>query len=98
MIETLSASARRLEEKKRSSEFVTISNTINSLVPQLEITWILPNLISYYTETVQLMTEHYGILNFHDCLIAQYARRHNVKNIARFDVDFDKIEWLKRIF
>lgn len=95
--ETVSALAKRLEEKKRAHEFSALLVKLRELISEEQITWIYPEIKQFFVEAMELMATHQGRLNFHDALIALIAREMGISYIASFDKDFDEIDWLIRI-
>jgi predicted nucleic acid-binding protein len=95
--ETVSVLARRLEEQKRSHEFVTLVDKIQARIPVPLITWISPDIQRLYTEIIQLVKQTSGQFNFHDALIALKCRELLIESLLSFDPDFDQISWIKRI-
>lgn len=65
--------------------------------PKTQITWLYQDLSQLYDQVVGLVRETNGELNFNDALIAVSCRERNIKFLASFDPDFDRIEWLTRI-
>jgi predicted nucleic acid-binding protein len=97
LTETVSALAKRLEEKNRAHEFGRLLAALQEHVPEERITWVYPQIKLFYADAMDLMAAHQGRLNFHDALIALAAREMKILYIASFDKDFDEIDWLKRI-
>jgi len=95
--EVCSALGKRLEEKGRGQEFADLLSRLGELVPDEKITWIYPEIKSYFSEAKNLMRKYFGKLSFHDALIAMAAKEMGVEHIVSFDKDFDEIEWLIRI-
>lgn len=95
--ESISAVARRLHEKGRGAEIEELLSRLVTLVPADLITWILPDVPRFYSEAISLVRSSLGELNFNDALISLACRERQIEAIARFDPDFDKVAWLKRI-
>ncbi|MBN1877400.1 MAG: type II toxin-antitoxin system VapC family toxin [Anaerolineae bacterium] len=95
--EAISAAVRRLHEKKRGHEVVTLFTRLETLVPAELITWILPDVPRLYSAALDLMRTSSGELNFNDALIALACREREIPAIASFDADFDQVAWLKRV-
>jgi predicted nucleic acid-binding protein len=95
--EAISATARRLHEKDRSSEVNVVIDQLQALTSQHPLTWILPDVPRLYTEVLDLMPTSSGELNFNDALIALVCREREIPAIASFDADFDQVAWLKRV-
>jgi predicted nucleic acid-binding protein len=89
--------ARRSEEQKRSQEFPILLNELQKQVPADKITWISPAIRIIYHDTIDLVRDTSGALNFHDSMMALACRELEIKFIISFDQDFDNIAWLKRI-
>ncbi len=95
--EAISAAARRLHEKKRSSEIKPLLGRLDAQVPDDTITWVLPDVPRLYPEVLNLIRSSSGALNFNDALIALACRERGIPAIASFDADFDQITWLRRL-
>jgi predicted nucleic acid-binding protein len=95
--ESISAVARRLCEKGRGEDIAGLLERLQTQVPSDLITWILPDVPRLYQETIELVRSSHGELNFNDALISLACRDRQIEAIASFDLDFDKITWLKRI-
>ncbi len=95
--EAISVAARRLHEKKRSSEIKPLLDRLDAQVPDDTITWILPDVPRLYPEVLALIRSSSGALNFNDALIALACRERGIPAIASFDADFDQITWLRRL-
>lgn len=97
VIESLSAIARRLEEKKLRKSFPMIVESLVSLLPPSKLTWITPLVPLYYDDVLRMMVEHSGTLNFFDALIALYMARHHHHFLVSFDSDFDILPGIQRM-
>lgn len=97
IIETLSAIARRLEEKKQVRSFPMIVESFRSRFPVSKITYITPLVPSYFDNVLQIMVEHSGALNFFDALIAMYMKNHRHRFLMSFDADFDVLPGIQRV-
>ncbi len=95
--ESISAAARRLQEKGRSAEVTALFDRLDAQVPRDTITWILPDVPHLYPEALDLMRSSSGALNFNDALIALACRERGIPAIASFDADFDQVPWLRRL-
>ena len=95
--ETLSVLGRRLEEQKRSHEFIGLVERVQTLIPDALIVWVSSDIQRLYAEIITLMKQTSGKLNFHDALLALKCRELNIESILSFDKDFDQIDWVKRI-
>lgn len=95
--EVISVLGRRLEERNRLQDFVEIAEKIEDLIPKKEIVWIYPEVPHLYIEIMKLVKEKQGKLNFHDVLILLFSKKHKLGYLVSFDVDFDGIEWIRRI-
>jgi predicted nucleic acid-binding protein len=94
--EAISTVARRLIEKRRSSEIEALLTQISVRTPAGGITWILPDTPRLYPQALELIRSTSGNLNFNDALIALACRERNIVAIASFDADFDGVAWLRR--
>jgi len=97
LAEAASVIARRLHEKKRFTTVNTFLQQLHEQYPAESLTWIFPNVRSYYVDILPLMRSSNGALNFNDALIALACRERNISTIASFDADFDTIPWLTRL-
>lgn len=95
--ETVSVLARRARERRRTEEFADLLTSLTSSVPQRMITWISTRTEYLYPEIMALVRDTDGDLNFHDALIALAAREADIRWVASFDGDFDRIAWLTRL-
>ena len=95
--ESISAAARRLQEKGRSTEVTALFSRLDAQVPRDTITWILPDVPHLYPDVLNLIRSSAGALNFNDALIALACRERKIPAIASFDADFDQIPWLRRL-
>ena len=95
--ETVSVLARRLEEQKRTQNFSTLLDDLQTHIPVDMITWISSDIKAVYKKVIALVQQTSGTLNFHDALIALKCRDLKINSILRFDRDFDQIDWLRRI-
>ena len=95
--EVISVLGRRFEERKGFQDFTEVIENLEKLVPEEEIEWLCLNLPNLYGDVVKLVKEKKGKLNFHDALIALFAKEYNLGYLVSFDKDFDEIEWITRI-
>jgi predicted nucleic acid-binding protein len=95
--EAVSTAARRLYEKKRTSEIEALLDRLNAQITPEDITWISPDTPRLYSQVLALMRSSAGELNFNDALIALACRERGIPAIASFDADFDPISWLRRL-
>jgi len=96
--ETVTVLARRAEEQKRVSQFPELLDELIQHVPEEIITWISGEIKRLYPEIVGLVRNTSGALNFHDALIAVFCKEIGDVEIISFDEDFDKIDWLRRVW
>lgn len=94
--EAVSIVVRRLHEKKRGDDVARLLAQAKSVYPPTAVSWILPTVPQRYAETLALMKQSGGALNFHDALIALVCRDEEIPAIASFDADFDALPWLTR--
>ena len=97
LAEAVSTIARRLHEKRRNGEFPDLLNRLLTDFPEDTITWILPDVPGLYGQVMQLVKSYGGELNFNDGLIALACRDRDIRALASFDQDFEKVPWLKRV-
>jgi len=95
--EAINVLARRGKERKHFSEFTELLTQVVSQVPEDSIIWISTETRRFYRETISLIRNSAGSLNFNDGLIALGVRELGIKYIASFDSDFDSVAWLKRL-
>lgn len=95
--EAISAAARRLHEKGRTTEVEALLDRMNAQVALEDITWILPDVPDLYPDALALIRSSSGELNFNDALIALACRQRGIPAIASFDADFDHVSWLRRL-
>jgi len=70
---------------------------VNARVPHENLTWILPDVPAFYHSALEIMRASSGELNFNDALNSLACREREIPEIASFDSDFDRVDWLKRI-
>lgn len=95
--ETISVIARRLEEQRRSDMFTTILGELTRQAPEEVITWLSTEFRTFYSETINLVQQTRGAMNFHDAFIAVACRAFDIQFILSFDKDFDGVDWLTRL-
>ena len=95
--ETFSAVARRFNKKGRQDEIKSTFERMFLIFKPGVVQWIFTFTKDTYTEVIGLMEEHKGIFNFHDALIALFAKQQGLKYILSFDRHFDLFPWIKRI-
>jgi predicted nucleic acid-binding protein len=95
--EVVSVLSRRLEERKTPQDFAKVIEKLENLVPEEEIEWLYPDVPDIYGDVMKLVKERQGKLNFHDALIALFAKEYKLDYFVSFDEDFDEIEWITRI-
>jgi predicted nucleic acid-binding protein len=97
LAEAISTLTRRLREKHRETELPHVLDRLLADFPPQAITWILPDLPRLYGQAIELIRSSAGELNFNDGLIALACRERDIRALASFDRDFDRISWLVRI-
>lgn len=95
--ETIGVIGRRTAEQRRSEQFDRLLEGLMAMMPSQSITWIGGAAQLWFDEIVRLCRESYGMLNFHDALIALACQELGVRLLVSFDPDFDHIPWLTRI-
>ncbi|MBU6359657.1 MAG: type II toxin-antitoxin system VapC family toxin [Chloroflexi bacterium] len=95
--ESISVITRRLREKRQIVQADDILNRIMTQFPAELITWVLPDVPTYYAEIVALVQASAHRLNFNDALIATVCSKRQIEAIASFDSGFDLIATLKRL-
>lgn len=97
LAEVISALARRTNEKRRQAAFPDLTALLRARFPTKVITWIYPDLPASFDEIIQLVEQTGGELNFNDALIAISCQKRRIPYIVSFDVDFDRVQGLKRV-
>ena len=97
MAEAISTMARRVHEKRRTTDLTLLLTRIRAQFPASSLVWLYPDLPRLYDEVVVLVEQSSGELNFNDALIALSCRNRQIEYLASFDADFDRLPWLKRI-
>jgi predicted nucleic acid-binding protein len=97
MNEVVSVLGRRFHERGMLDHFSSVFREIRGYFLPERIVWTYLEVKRLYEQIFELILEHKGRLNFHDCLIALLAREKGIGYIVSFDRDFDKIEWIERI-
>jgi len=95
--EAISVIGRRAEEQKRSDQFDSLLNNLESAVPSESMTWIASEAQRLFSRILELCRRTRGTLNYHDALIALVCQEQSIPYIVSFDQDFDGVSWLKRI-
>jgi predicted nucleic acid-binding protein len=97
MTEALSTLARRLREQRRVQELPELFTRLEATLPPAQLTWLLPDVPRLYGQVLALIRSSEGELNFHDGLIALACRERQIRRLASFDRDFDRLPWLIRV-
>jgi predicted nucleic acid-binding protein len=97
LAEAISTLARRIHEKRRTTQLPTLLAQLKAEFPTKSILWLYPDLPNLYDDVVALVEQTDGEMNFNDALIALSCRDRNIPFLASFDADFDRLDWLKRI-
>lgn len=97
LAEAISTMARRLREKHREAQLSGLLDRLSVDIPPEAITWILPDIPHLYSQVIELVRSSVGELNFNDGLIALACQERNIRALASFDRDFDRISWLIRV-
>ena len=95
--EALSTLARRLREQRRVQELPGLFDRIEATLPLEQLTWVFPDVPRLYQQILALMRTSEGELNFNDGLIAFACRERQIRLLASFDRDFDRLRWLTRV-
>jgi len=95
--EALSTLARRLREQRRVQELPELFARIEATLPREQLTWLFPDVPRLYPQILALMHTSEGELNFNDGLIALACRERQIRLLASFDRDFDRLSWLTRV-
>lgn len=97
LAESVSTLARRVHEKRRTTDLKFLFERVRAKFPTKSISWLYPEVPDVYDRVVMLVEQTAGELNFNDALIALACQQRGIKFIASFDGDFDRLSWLKRI-
>jgi predicted nucleic acid-binding protein len=95
--EALSTLARRLREQRRMQELPGLFVRIETTLPPTQLTWLFPDVPRLYGQILALIRTSDGELNFNDGLIALACRERQIRLLASFDQDFDRLPWLRRV-
>ena len=95
--EALSTLARRLREQRRAQELPGLFDRIEVSLPPAQLTWLFPDVPRLYGQVIALIRTSEGELNFNDGLIALACRERQIRLLASFDQDFDRLPWLIRV-
>ena len=82
--ETISVIARRLEEQHRSDQFTFILDELTRQAPEEVITWLSTEFRTFYKETISLVQQTRGAMNYHDAFIAIACQAFNIPFILSF--------------
>jgi predicted nucleic acid-binding protein len=94
--EALSVLARRLNEQKRSAEFVQRLDSFLQRFPVEDWFWVTNYARGWMPDILDVMRISSGRLNFNDALIAVACRKLGEAVLISFDADFDEISGLVR--
>jgi len=97
LAEAISTIARRIYERRRTTDLDRLITHILTDYPTDDILWVLPDVPILYAEIIELVRSSRGEINFNDALIALSCRNRGISLIASFDRDFDRFEWLQRV-
>lgn len=97
LAETISTASRRLRERKRIAELDSLLDHALARFPPDSLTWISSDTPLFYAEILSLIRSSQGELNFNDALVALSCRERDIRFIASFDSDFDRLPWLRRL-
>jgi predicted nucleic acid-binding protein len=97
LAESVSTLARRVHEKRRTTDLKLLFERVRAKFPTKSISWLYPEVPEVYDRVVMLVEQTAGELNFNDALIALACQQRGIKFIASFDGDFDRLPWLRRI-
>src|SRR5215213_2246137 len=76
--ETVSVIGRRLEEQHRSDQFTFILDELTRQAPEEVITWLSTEFRTFYKETISLVQQTRGAMNYHDAFIAIACQAFNI--------------------
>ncbi|MCC7552979.1 MAG: type II toxin-antitoxin system VapC family toxin [Methanobacteriaceae archaeon] len=101
--------ANKISEKKLINNTV-LSETLNSYINSGgKLTKELFSMINEtydihylsekeYEKTIDTYLNYDSAINYNDCTILQSMKKFDINRIVSFDSNFDKIEWIKRIY
>src|SRR5437879_6122710 len=95
--EAISTLTRRLREQRRLPELASLLDRLEAELPPETLTWLFPDVPRLYRPVMDLIRTSAGELNFHDGLIALACRERQMRLLASFDSDFDRLPWLTRV-
>ena len=95
--EAISTLTRRLREQRRPQELSSLLERLEAELPPETLTWLYPEVPRLYRPVLELIRTSAGELNFHDGLIAVACRERQMRLLASFDPDFDRLPWLTRV-
>ncbi|MBA3531598.1 MAG: type II toxin-antitoxin system VapC family toxin [Ardenticatenales bacterium] len=97
LAEAVSTLARRVHEKRRTTDLDAILHSLQTQYPLEAVAWLFPDVPRLYSAIIDLVRRSQGELNFNDALIALACRERAIPYLASFDRDFDQVDWLIRV-
>ena len=97
LAEAASTLVRRLREQRREQEIPGLLDRLEAELPPETMTWLFPDVPRLYRHVMALIRSSAGELNFNDGIIALACRERQMRLLASFDRDFDRISWLIRV-
>ena len=95
--EAASVIARRCEEQRRQFALPGLIQGLLALFEPTGLMWTSDRFTRLFQNSIELLLESRGALNFNDALIALVCQEAGGSPIISFDRDFDAIPWLHRI-
>lgn len=97
LAEAVSTLIWRLREQRREQEIPGFLDRLEAELPPEATTWLCPDVPRLYRHIMALIRSSAGELHFNDGLIALACRERQIRLLASFDRDFDRISWLIRV-
>ena len=97
LAEAVSTLVRRLREQRREQDISSLLDRLDAELPPETLTWLFPDVPRLYRHVMGLIRSSAGELNFNDGLITLACRERQIRLLASFDRDFDRVPWLIRV-
>lgn len=96
--EAINVLCKRFENKKKENEIPSLIQKVDALYNEESITWISEEIKIYHNSILNLLKTNNGLLNYNDCFLISFMQKNSIKYIISFDIDFDQIDGIKRIY